>query len=60
MHTQEYVSFTGIPYARPPVGPLRFLRPAPVEPWGDTVLKVPFIKDVRKRHFLTTPMCISF
>ena len=36
---QEYVSFTGIPYAQPPVGRLRFLRPAPVEPWGDKVLK---------------------
>ena len=36
---QEYVSFTGIPYAQPPVGRLRFLRPLPVEPWGGKALK---------------------
>jgi len=26
-------SFTGIPYAQPPVGPLRFCAPRPVHPW---------------------------
>ncbi|WP_026909420.1 carboxylesterase/lipase family protein [Patulibacter minatonensis] len=26
-------SFKGVPYAAPPVGPLRFAAPAPVEPW---------------------------
>src|SRR5262245_36414048 len=25
--------FLGIPYARPPVGPLRWREPSPVEPW---------------------------
>src|SRR5689334_12914372 len=27
-------AFLGIPYARPPVGPLRWREPAPVEPWA--------------------------
>ena len=36
---QEFVSFTGIPYAQPPLGQLRFLRPVPVVPWGDKLLK---------------------
>ena len=57
---QEYVSFTGIPYARPPVGPLRFLRPAPVEPWGDTVLKVPFRNNVRTILGLFSPPSLHF
>jgi para-nitrobenzyl esterase len=26
--------FRGVPYAAPPVGPLRFARPAPVAPWS--------------------------
>lgn len=27
--------FLGIPYAKPPVGPLRFARPQPIESYGD-------------------------
>ena len=29
----EYAIFYGIPYAKPPVGKLRFKAPEPVQPW---------------------------
>ena len=29
----EFVAFTGIPYAEPPLGHLRFRRPIPKVPW---------------------------
>ncbi|KAJ9600064.1 hypothetical protein L9F63_009645, partial [Diploptera punctata] len=29
----KYYSFQGIPYAKPPTGPLRFKAPQPVDPW---------------------------
>jgi para-nitrobenzyl esterase len=30
----RYQSFRGVPYARPPVGPLRLRPPEPMEPWA--------------------------
>lgn len=30
---QEIHVFHGVPYAKPPMGQLRFRRPVPVEPW---------------------------
>lgn len=34
----EYYAFEGIPYAKPPLGDLRFRAPQPIEPWLDNVL----------------------
>ncbi|XP_058461094.1 esterase B1-like [Malaya genurostris] len=34
---QEYVSFQGIPYARPPIGELRFKDPVPPIKWTETL-----------------------
>ncbi|XP_055704614.1 esterase B1-like [Phlebotomus papatasi] len=31
----EYANFYDIPYAKPPLGPLRFKDPEPLEPWSD-------------------------
>lgn len=33
----EYYSFQGIPYAKPPIGNLRFKDPEPVEDWSDVI-----------------------
>ncbi|CAL7940611.1 unnamed protein product [Xylocopa violacea] len=29
----HYLAFNGVPYAKPPIGPLRFKDPEPAEPW---------------------------
>ncbi|VEN50981.1 unnamed protein product [Callosobruchus maculatus] len=33
---RRYAAFEGIPYAKPPIGDLRFAEPQPIEPWIDT------------------------
>ncbi|XP_039310191.1 esterase E4 [Solenopsis invicta] len=33
-HNVRYCAFRGIPYAKPPVGELRFKDPVPAEPWS--------------------------
>ncbi|VVC41623.1 Hypothetical protein CINCED_3A016801 [Cinara cedri] len=34
---RPYYSFTSVPYAKPPVGELRFEAPEPVDPWNGTL-----------------------
>lgn len=33
VHKQTYTVYRGVPYAQPPVGPLRWMPPQPPEPW---------------------------
>jgi carboxylesterase type B len=37
--------FRGVPYAKPPVGPLRWKPPQPIEPWSGTRMAVEFAPD---------------
>lgn len=34
----KVISFKGIPYAKPPIGTLRFRPPSPVHPWDNTLI----------------------
>ncbi|XP_053674414.1 juvenile hormone esterase-like [Anopheles nili] len=36
----RYQAFVGVPFAKPPVGPLRFANPVPNEPWTEQELDV--------------------
>ena len=42
LETTGILAFKGIPYAKPPVGKLRFKPPQPPEPWSDTFKAVMF------------------
>ncbi|CAG9765612.1 unnamed protein product [Ceutorhynchus assimilis] len=49
LHNKKYHSFTGIPYAKAPVGDLRFREPQDLEPWHN------FTRDATK----DPPACIQ-
>nr|CAG4647868.1 EOG090X05AE [Moina brachiata] len=50
LSNRDILAFRGIPYARPPLGELRFRDPVPVEPWNDREL------DATKEG----PVCVQF
>lgn len=71
VEAEGYTIFKGIPYAKPPVGKLRWKAPQPVEPWngvyhadrfrergwqeGDTKDEIPFWKEKLIKEFYDLP-----
>ncbi|VBB34296.1 unnamed protein product, partial [Acanthocheilonema viteae] len=45
-------AFLGIPFAKPPIGPLRFKRPEPLEPWKGVKKAIKFAPRARQHNFL--------
>lgn len=59
----DYVAFEGIPYAKPPLGELRFRAPQPPEPWQGVLdclyyKSKPLQKDMIKRITMGSEDCL--
>ncbi|XP_049814167.1 juvenile hormone esterase-like isoform X3 [Schistocerca nitens] len=54
---RPFAAFLGLPYAKPPIGPLRFKAPVPAEPWQgvrDATVEAPMC--TQKNYFLEQPV----
>ncbi|XP_065214537.1 esterase FE4-like [Planococcus citri] len=58
LNGQKYYSFLGIPYAKPPIGDLRFQAPQPSEKW-EGVYDATFERDVCMQRDLLPPQAYS-
>ncbi|NP_001165962.1 carboxylesterase clade A, member 6 isoform X1 [Nasonia vitripennis] len=52
----EYYAFRGVPYAEPPIGPLRFADPVPVKSWTGVREATSFGSNCTHINFLTLEM----
>jgi para-nitrobenzyl esterase len=58
--TGETIAFLGIPFAEPPVGPLRFLPPRPARPWSGIRPALKYAPaPVQLRHAAIEPAVVS-
>ncbi|XP_054737012.1 juvenile hormone esterase-like isoform X1 [Anastrepha obliqua] len=56
---QQYEAFLGIPYAKPPIGELRFKSPVPVEPWKGKLLAKTLQADCIQKNYFLSPAVVS-
>ncbi|XP_065367565.1 juvenile hormone esterase-like [Calliphora vicina] len=48
----DFLAFLGVPYAKPPIGDLRFRNPEPIESWQGVLSAVEAKPDCKQRNYL--------